>query len=483
MLYIENKNANIAFKINNKLSGRISVRDVIMQGSVWGSLKCTTLMDQLNKTAMSDKSMQYLYKGDPSIPIGVLGMVDDTLSVSECGNNSIRKNAVLNSFVETQRLTLSKEKSAVLHYGKESKCKLPCPSLKVHKDNMNKKESTKYLGNILSTKNGISDTIEDRRSKGWGRISTIMGTLSELDMGVHKLEAGLMLREAVLVSGLLYSAEAWSGLTEKHLARLEVVDSALLVRLAGGHSRCASEFNHLETGTWKLRHHLSYLRLLYHHHILTRDKEETIRKIYTKQKEDPIKGDWYKLLQEDFKLININMDENKICETPKSIYKKEIKALINKAAFKYFMKLKEKHSKLDKLTYTQLKLQPYLSSKNITNKQKELLYLLRSHCYYTKINFKKLNKNNLKCGLGCLHDEDQSHVFTNCNPILKHFEDLRTIQYNNIFGSLEEQIPTIKIFYKIDHVRKHIMKTTTLPGGQDCQDPCTLYYSAADVVY
>ena len=94
------------------------------------------------------------------------------------------------------------------------------------------------------------------------------------------------------------------------------------------------------------------------------------------------------------------------------------------------MKLKEKHSKLDKLTYTQLKLQPYLSSRNITITQKELLYLLRSHCYYTKINFQKLNKNYLKCGLGCLHDEDQSHVFTNCNPILKHFEDLRTIQYN-----------------------------------------------------
>ena len=81
---------------------------------------------------------------------------------------------------------LSKEKSAVLHYGKESKCKLPCPSLKVHKENMHKKESTKCVGNILSTKNGISETIEDRRSKGWGRIATIMGTLSELDMGVHK---------------------------------------------------------------------------------------------------------------------------------------------------------------------------------------------------------------------------------------------------------------------------------------------------------
>ena len=47
---------------------RINVKDVFMQGSVWGSLK-----------------------GDPNIAIGVLGMVDDTLGVSECGNAAIRK--------------------------------------------------------------------------------------------------------------------------------------------------------------------------------------------------------------------------------------------------------------------------------------------------------------------------------------------------------------------------------------------------------
>ena len=45
MLYIENRNAQIAVKINDKLSSRISVQDVIMQGSVWGSLKCTNTMD------------------------------------------------------------------------------------------------------------------------------------------------------------------------------------------------------------------------------------------------------------------------------------------------------------------------------------------------------------------------------------------------------------------------------------------------------
>ena len=120
-------------------------------------------------------------------------------------------------------------------------------------------------------------------------------------MGVHRLEAGLRLREAILISSLLYSAEAWSGVTDKQMSRLEVVDSALLKRLTGSHSKCPSEFHHLETGTWMLRHHLTYHRLLYHHHILTREDGETIRKIYFKQKKDSVKGNWYKIIESDFK--------------------------------------------------------------------------------------------------------------------------------------------------------------------------------------
>jgi hypothetical protein len=168
LLYIENKQAQIAVKINDKLSARIKVSDLVMQGSVWGSIKCTTLMDKLNKNAMSDKSLQYYYKQDPNIPIGILGMVDDTLAVADCGNKAIRKNAVVNSFAETQRLTFSKDKSQVLQVGKESQWNLPCPVLMVHKDNMKKEGTTKHLGNILSTKGGLAETIEDRRNKGWG---------------------------------------------------------------------------------------------------------------------------------------------------------------------------------------------------------------------------------------------------------------------------------------------------------------------------
>ena len=57
LLYIENKNAQIAVKINNKLSTRISVKDVVMQGSVWESLKCTSTMEKLIQISMSDPKL------------------------------------------------------------------------------------------------------------------------------------------------------------------------------------------------------------------------------------------------------------------------------------------------------------------------------------------------------------------------------------------------------------------------------------------
>ena len=154
-----------------------------------------------------------------------------------------------------------------MHFGKSSKYQLPCPTFKVHKSVKAAKESTKYLGNILSTKGGMTATIEDRRNTGWGRISTILGILEEVDMGGNKLEAGLLLREAILVGGMLYSAETWSDVTDKQLSRLEVVDTALLKKLTGGHSKCPSEFVNMETGTWNLRHHLTYLKLMNHHHM------------------------------------------------------------------------------------------------------------------------------------------------------------------------------------------------------------------------
>jgi hypothetical protein len=254
LLYIENINAEVAVKINNGLTQRFPVNNVVMQGSVWGGLKCTSQMDKLNKIMKASDSLTYKYRGDPTIPIGVLGLVDDTLGISECGDAAVVKNAVINSFIETHRQKMHQDKSVVVHVGNAKKCDMPCPTLKVHKVNMKNATSCKYLGNTITSNGGVRATIEDRRNQGWGKVAQILGILGEVDMGTHRIEVGLMLRKAMLTSGLLYSAEAWSAVSESEIKRLEQVDTALIKGLVKGHSKTATVFHYLETGALMLRH-------------------------------------------------------------------------------------------------------------------------------------------------------------------------------------------------------------------------------------
>ena len=159
--------------------------------------------------------------------------------------------------------------------------------------------------------------------------------------------AGLRLREAILILSLLYSAKAWSGVTVK-----------LLKRLTGSHSKCPSEFHHLETGTWKLCHHLKYLRLMYHHEILIIEDTETMKKYLFEKKEECVKDGWYQLLKTDFQFIEQDMKEGEIRSIPKSEYKKTIKCLINQVSLKSLLPVKETHFKLNDISNKRIEIQP-----------------------------------------------------------------------------------------------------------------------------
>ena len=109
--------------------------------------------------------------------------------------------------------------------------------------------SAKYLGNFVTANGGVRDTIEDRRNKGWGKVATIKGILSAVDLGDHRVEVGLLLRKAILVNSLLFTAETWSGVKKADLVRIEQVDQSLLESLVSCHSKTPKEFAHLELET------------------------------------------------------------------------------------------------------------------------------------------------------------------------------------------------------------------------------------------
>ena len=77
MLYEETKSAMIEIKTSSGLTVREAIENMIMQGKVFGSLICTTVMDKLTKILYNNENLLYKYKGEVEHP--VLGMVDDVL--------------------------------------------------------------------------------------------------------------------------------------------------------------------------------------------------------------------------------------------------------------------------------------------------------------------------------------------------------------------------------------------------------------------
>ena len=144
-----------------------TLTDIIMQGSVFGSLKCTVQVDTLGRDCLSseDSIGLFLYKDIVHVPPP--SFVDDVLGISECGVQTKELNSVINSKIESKKLSLGPDKCGKLHISKGGKGN--CPNeLKVHNESMKNKTQLKYLGEILNIQGNINDTILERSTRAIG---------------------------------------------------------------------------------------------------------------------------------------------------------------------------------------------------------------------------------------------------------------------------------------------------------------------------
>ena len=138
-----------------------------------------------------------------------------------------------------------------------------------------------------------------------------------------------------------------------------------------------------------------------------------------------------------------------------------MKKLVNKQirikAHEYLLQLKDSHEKTEHL-YPSDKMQDYLQSMDITNKEKILLFKLRIWMIPVKANFSSNNRNGIHCEL-CddrESEENQLHLLQ-CKALVNHpdlKEEIPTITYNDIFKDLASQVKAAKVWSKIMSVRK-----------------------------
>ena len=129
------------------------------------------------------------------------------------------------------------------------------------------------------------------------------------------------------------------------------------------HSKTPKKFLHLETGSTPIKWVLKQRRINYLKHILSLEENEIVKKVFTAQKENPTSGDFVQLVEKD--LMDLRITQAHLELNGKSDFKKLLKNIVTKEAFKEFLELKEKHTKVKHNECDSNKIQNYLKIPNI----------------------------------------------------------------------------------------------------------------------
>ena len=274
------------------------------------------------------------------------------------------------------------------------------------------------------------------------------------------MEIGLQLRQAMLLNGILYNSEAWHSITEDEIKLLEKVDEHLLRQLVKGHSKSPKEFLFLEAGATPIRYLISCRRLLYLHTILHRSEEELIRRVYTAQKEDALPGDFFQLVQDDFKLIGKVFSDQYIQQSSRNSFKYEIKEKIRNSAFLYLKNLQNGHSKIRDISYPNFETQTYMTSPIFNNEEVNLLHALRSRSVNVKKNFSSKYENDMSCPLCDSTLDDQPHLLC-CTVLNNRVKSTETanhkVVYEDIFADHLKQKEATHLFSKLIKIQDSLV--------------------------
>ena len=268
------------------------------------------------------------------------------------------------------------------------------------------------------------------------------------------------------MNGILYNSEAWHCLTETQIKQFQIIDNILLRKLFNAHSKTSKTFLHLETGTMPIRYIIASRRLNYLHNILSRKEDDLILRMFNAQSESPLEGDFVKLIQKDFELINESYNKSLVKSMNKKHFKKWVKLKIKKAAFNALNEDKEsdRNKKIQSIKYKKLKMQSYLKSRLFSNNEIEILFRLRSRTTELKSNFKTKYLDQLQCSVkGCSQEESQEHVFSSCHTLLKLLnkqqQNKTTTKYKHIFSNnTRKQHESVVHFDNIMDIRAKLLQ-------------------------
>ena len=285
-----------------------------------------------------------------------------------------------------------------------------------------------------------------------------------MPFGHRRVQVGLMLRDAMFANGILCNSEAWHDIKKKHIEELEIMDRSLLKYILNAHSKVQNEFLYLETGVLGIKQIITSRRCLYLHTLLQRDNEELTKRIYNAQRNNPSKGDWIEMIQNDFQDMGIPFVEEEIIKETKCEFKSKIKRILRNLMFEDLKKEQKGHSKISHICYPEFEVQEYLKTHKMNNHEVSLLFALRSRSSkHFKANFPYFSEQMCP---SCGKEVDSQEHCLKCEvtypPSIRNNE----IEYSDIFSNdVSKQAAVTQLFSSLIERREDASASTTGPSS------------------
>ena len=148
---------------------------------------------------------------------------------------------------------------------------------------MEKVNSDKYLGDIITADGTNDKNVKARTDKGYGIIDQLMDIFRDYSFGPYFFQVDVMFRNSMFINAILCNSEVWYNLSEANINQLELVDETLIRRI------------------------FEYLA----------NKQSLQYRVFQAQLKSPCKGDWTSTVSNDLCELGITLTHQEISRMSK----------------------------------------------------------------------------------------------------------------------------------------------------------------------
>ena len=278
---------------------------------------------------------------------------------------------------------------------------------------MEVKELIVYLGLIFNSKGTNKDMLDDRIKNSRICMVSAFSTCCDVTLGRYMISSLLLMYQSVFLQILLYASQVWTNLTKEDLQRLKVTQLQFLKRMMKVPTSTSNTLVLLELGVLPVENEIHSRKLVFLHHILTRetdDPDDPVFRMYIEQQNYHMEKNWTNECNNLRMIYDISESDEDIKVMSKDMWKGRVKKIITQRAMTNLNDNVQTLSKGSEYpATTDLRPKKYLLQ--MEYKSAITLFTIRVKTFDIKV-WRKFKYSDTLCRLCEEHEETYEHVWT-----------------------------------------------------------------------